>query len=53
MIRFMSAVQKVIMPGEVVHQEGFVEKFCTEENLKLAVAGFKRVLMEGKSVPDN
>ena len=37
--RFISAAFKAVYPGEMVHQEGFVEKFLEKENFSKIVDG--------------
>ncbi len=44
--RFVNAVLNSVLPGYEFHAEGFVDKFCEEENLNKIVEGFKKVLLQ-------
>jgi len=51
MHQLVNAVLTHILPGEMIHGEGYVEQFCEQENLNKIVHGFKRVLLEKKHSP--
>jgi len=46
MYKFVNAMLTVIHPGNMIHQKGFVEKFCEEENLNKVAEGFRKTLLE-------